>query len=73
MSYKFKRVTSMISTAPSIKEKDHQFFYRVGKRKYVLGTAFYKLSFASREIYFYWVRISVTNPKYMCFTNHDLY
>lgn len=38
-----------------------------------LGTAFYKLVFATREIYFCWIRISVTNPKCMCFTNHDLH
>lgn len=70
MSYKFKKI-SHISAVPSVKEKGHQIFRREMKRKEVLATAFYKLVLATREIYFYWIRISVTNPKYMCFTNHD--
>lgn len=61
----------MMPAPHSIKEKGHQIFCREGKRKEVLGTAFYKLIFTTREIYFSWIRISVTNPKYVCFTNHD--
>jgi len=71
MPYKFKNISYVISAAPSIKEKGHQVFCREGKRKEVLRTNFYKLIFATRKIYFCWIRISATNPKYIGFTCHD--